>query len=146
MRRNAAQMVKRSVRNKTVKWAFEVLEHVVGVFPLPVIGIDSDNDSEFINEHPLTYCQERQITFTSSRPGNKNDGAHVEQRNGARIQELVDYLRYEASAELDKPNEISELDRAFTNYLLPQQKLLSKHRRGAKVTQKNDHTATPHPH
>ena len=27
--------------------------------------------------------------FTRSRPGNKNDGAHVEQKSKARVRELV---------------------------------------------------------
>ncbi|WP_307000134.1 transposase family protein [Arthrobacter sp. V1I7] len=136
--------VNRSVRNKAAKWVFEALEHVTAVFPFPIIGIDSDNGSEFINEHLLAYCHAHQITFTRSRPGNKNDGAHVEQKNWARVRELVGYLRYDTAAELEKLNEIWELDRIFTNYLLPQQKLLEKHRHGAKVTKKHDAPATPH--
>ncbi|WP_364748781.1 transposase family protein [Arthrobacter sp. LAR12-1-1.1] len=63
--------VNRSVRNKAAKWVFEALEHVTAVFPFPIIGIDSDNGSEFINEHLLAYCHARRITFTRSRPGNK---------------------------------------------------------------------------
>lgn len=35
--------VNRSVRNKAAKWVFEALEHVISVFPFPIIGIDSDN-------------------------------------------------------------------------------------------------------
>ena len=69
---------------------------------------------------------QRRITFTRSRPGNKNDGAHVEQKNWARVRELVGYLRYDTAAELELLNEIWELDRIFTNYLLPQQKLIEK--------------------
>ena len=88
------------------------------MFPFPIIGIDSDNGSEFINEHLLGYCHAHRITFTRSRPGNKNDGAHVEQKNWARVRELVGYLRYDTPAELAKLNEIWELDRIFTNYLL----------------------------
>ncbi|TQO19829.1 hypothetical protein FB472_1412 [Rhodoglobus vestalii] len=34
--------VNRSVRNKAEKWVFEALQHVMGVFPFPIIGIDSD--------------------------------------------------------------------------------------------------------
>jgi hypothetical protein len=136
--------VNRAVRNKAAKWVFEALEHVTAVFPFPIIGIDSDNGSEFINEHLLKYCTERQITFTRSRPGNKNDGAHVEQKNWARVRELVGYLRYDTPAELAKLNEIWELDRIFTNYLLAQQKLIEKHRHGAKVIKKHDAPATPH--
>lgn len=136
--------VNRSVKNKAAKWVFEALEHVTSVFPFPIIGIDSDNGSEFINEHLLKYCTEQQITFTRSRPGNSNDGAHVEQKNWARVRELVGYLRYDTPAELALLNEIWEHDRVFTNYLLPQQKLIFKQRRGAKVTKKHDQATTPH--
>uniref|UniRef100_UPI000560A7DE integrase catalytic domain-containing protein n=1 Tax=Arthrobacter sp. H14 TaxID=1312959 RepID=UPI000560A7DE len=136
--------VNRAVKNKAAKWVFEALEHVTAVFPFPIIGIDSDNGSEFINEHLLAYCTEHKITFTRSRPGNKNDGAHVEQKNWARVRELVGYLRYDTAGELAKLNEIWELDRIFTNYLLPQQKLIEKQRKGARVIKKHDKPATPH--
>ncbi len=120
--------VNRSVRNKAAKWVFEALEHVITVFPFPILGIDSDNGSEFINDHLLRYCTEQKITFTRSRPGNSNDGSHVEQKNWARVRELVGYYRYDTHAELAKLNEIWELDRVFTNYYLPQQKLIFKQR------------------
>ena len=136
--------VNRSVKNKAAKWVFEALLHVRRVFPFPIIGIDSDNGSEFINEHLLQYCIQQKITFTRSRPGNKNDGAHVEQKNWARVRELVGYLRYDTETELDLLNEIWERDRVFTNYLLPQQKLIFKQRHGAKVIKKYDTAATPH--
>jgi hypothetical protein len=136
--------VNRSVQNKAEKWVFEALQHVTGVFPFPIIGIDSDNGSEFINDHLFRYCGEQHITFTRSRSGNKNDGAHVEQKNWARVRELVGYLRYDTAGELDLLNQIWEFDRIFTNYLLPQQKLLSKTRIGARVIKKHDRGQTPH--
>src|SRR5579859_2424417 len=73
----------RSVRNKAAKWVFAAITEVQARMPFPVLGIDSDNGSEFINHHLLQYCDQNQITFTRSRPGNKNDGAHVEQKNWA---------------------------------------------------------------
>ena len=136
--------VNRSVRNKAQRWVFEALEHVIGQFPFPIIGIDSDNGSEFINDHLLRWCTDQQVTFTRSRPGNKNDGAHVEQKNWARVRELVGYYRYDTAAELAKLNEIWELDAKFTNYFLPQQKLIFKQRNGAKVTKRHDTATTPH--
>lgn len=136
--------VNRSVKNKAQKWVFEALMHVTGVFPFPVIGIDSDNGSEFINEELKRYCEGQHITFTRSRPGNKNDGAHVEQKNWSRVRELVGYLRYDTPAELELLNEIWELDRIFANFLLPQQKLVKKTRIGARVTKVHDKPATPH--
>lgn len=136
--------VNRSVRNKAQRWVFEALEHVVANFPFPILGIDSDNGSEFINDHLLRWCIDRKITFTRSRPGNKNDGAYVEQKNWARVRELVGYYRYDTAAELAKLNEIWELDAVFANYFLPQQKLIFKQRNGAKVTKRHDKATTPH--
>ncbi len=132
----------RAVKNKAAKRVFEALQHVEKVFPFPIIGIDSDNGSEFINDNLLKYCVEKKITFTGSRAGNKNDGAHAEQKNWARVRELVGYRRHDTAAELDKLNETWALDRVFTNYLLPQQKQIFKERRGAKVIKRHDTTAT----
>ena len=73
--------VNASVKNKAAIWVLEALKHVCAQFPAPILGIDSDNGSEFINAHLLAYCTEHKITFTRYRPGNKNDGAHVEQKN-----------------------------------------------------------------
>jgi transposase InsO family protein len=136
--------VNRSVRNKAARWVFEALEHVVACFPFPILGIDSDNGSEFINENLLVWCTDQKITFTRSRPGNKNDGAYVEQKNWARVRELVGYYRYDTAAELNKLNEIWTLDALFANYFLPQQKLIFKQRNGAKVTKRHDQAQTPH--
>lgn len=134
--------VNRSVRNKAEKWVFEALMHIKAVFPFPIIGIDSDNGSEFINHELYNYCLEHEITFTRSRPLHKNDGAHVEQKNWSRVRELFGYERFDTPRELELLNQIWELDRVFTNYLLPQQKLVSKTRHGAKVTKKHDKPAT----
>lgn len=136
--------VNRSVRNKAQRWVFEALTWVISRFPFPIKGIDSDNGSEFINDQLLRYCTEHKITFTRSRPGNKNDGAHAEQKNWARVRELVGYHRYDTAAELALLNRIWELDALFANYLLPQQKLIFKQRTGAKVTKRHDKAATPH--
>jgi hypothetical protein len=132
-----------SVKNKAAVWVFAAIEHVAGQFPFPVLGIDSDNGSEFINAHLLAYCTEHKITFTRSRPGNKNDGAHVEQKNWTHGRELVGYLRFDSPAELKLLNEIWELDRVYTNHLLAQQKLTFKQRNGAKVTKRYDRAQTP---
>ena len=42
-------------------------------FPVPVLGIDSDNDGAFSNDTLLAYCQEQHLEFTRSRPYPKND-------------------------------------------------------------------------
>ncbi len=55
----------------------------------------------------------------------RRDG-ELDLTDAARVRELLGYYRYDTAAELEKLNAIWELDALFTNYLLPQQKLLSK--------------------
>ncbi len=77
------------------------------------------------------------------RPGNKNDGCHVEQKNWAVVRTVVGYHRYDTAAELLLLNEIWQLQSRLTNYFYPQQKLISKVRAGAKVSKKHDTATTP---
>ena len=91
----------------------------------------------------MAYCNDHQITFTRSRPGNKNDGSHVEQKNWTHVRELVGYLRFDTEAELSILNQIWEFDRTYTNYLLAQQKIVFKQRNGSKVTKRYDRAVTP---
>jgi transposase InsO family protein len=71
----------RSVKNKAQKLVFAAIKEATAAFPFPIVGIDSDNGSEFIKWELLRWCEQEQLTFTRSRSGNKNDGAHVEQKN-----------------------------------------------------------------
>jgi hypothetical protein len=135
--------VNRSVPNKAAIYVTEAIKEATRCFPFPILGIDSDNGSEFINAHLFDYCIAKEITFTRGRPGNKNDGAHVEQKNWTHVRELVGYLRFDTAPELAVLNRIWELDRNFTNLLLTQQKLLSRERVGAKVIKRHDPAATP---
>jgi len=133
-----------AVRNKAYKWVGAALTEIVEAFPFPIVGIDSDNGAEFINHHLLAFCTEREITFTRSRPGHKNDGAHVEQKNWTVVRQTVGYHRYVGHTELDVLNGIYDLLRLQTNFFLPQQKLISKTRVGAKIVKKHDTAQTPY--
>jgi hypothetical protein len=133
----------RSVPDKTAKYVLAALNEIARTMPFPILGVDSDNGSEFINDHLLGWCQGRQITFTRARPGNKNDGCHVEQKNWAVVRTIVGYHRYDTAAELLLLNEIWQLQSKLTNYFYPQQKLISKVGKGAKVSKKHDEATTP---
>ena len=119
------------------------LDDIANKMPFPILGVDSDNGSEFINVYLLIWCKKRQITFTRARPDNKNDGCHVEQKNWAVVRTVVGYHRYDTAAELLLLNEIWHLHSKLTNYFYPQQKLISKIRDGAKVSKKYDTATTP---
>ena len=134
----------RAVQNKAQKWVVAALEEIAKIMPFPLLGVDSDNGSDFINYHLLAWCQQRQLTFTRSRPGNSNVRAHVEQKNWAVVRTVVGYHRYDTGAELLLLNKIWVLQSLMTNYFLPQQELISKVRDGANVTKKYDRPATPH--
>jgi hypothetical protein len=134
----------RTVIGKAQAQVFAALTDVVEHLPFPVKGIDSDNGSEFINEQLLCYCQAKQLRFTRSRPGNSNDGAHVEQKNWTTVRQLVGYLRYDTEAERLLLNQIWVLQSLIGNHFYPQQKLISKVRDGAKVTKKYDPAQTPY--
>ncbi|ORV91526.1 integrase catalytic domain-containing protein [Mycolicibacterium iranicum] len=133
----------RSVPSKAAKGVLHALNDIAYNMPFPVLGVDSDNGSEFINQALLQWCERHQITFTRARPGNKNDGCHVEQKNWAVVRTVVGYHRYDTAAELLLLKEIWRLQSQLTNYFYPQQKLLSKVRHGATVTKKHDTAATP---
>lgn len=133
----------RSVKNKAQKWVFAAIQDATAAFPFPILGIDSDNGSEFINWELFRWCEQHKLTFTRSRSGNKNDGAHVEQKNWHIVRQVVGYHRYDTPAELELLNRIWALQRLLTNHFAPQQKLVSKTRTGAKITKTYDAAKTP---
>jgi hypothetical protein len=134
----------RSVRNKAQKWVFAAIKDATAAFPFPILGIDSDNGSEFINWELFRWCEQEKLTFTRSRSGNKNDGAHVEQKNWHIVRQTVGYHRYDTPGELELLNRIWALQRLLTNHFGPQQKLVAKVRTGARVTKTYDAPATPY--
>jgi hypothetical protein len=133
----------RSLPDRAAKTVVAALNDITRRMPFPILGVDSDNGSEFINEDLLRWCQGRQITFTRARPGNKNDGCHVEQKNWSVVRATVGYYRYDTAAELLLLNEIWQQQSKLTNYFHPQQKLISKVRKGAKISKKHDKATTP---
>ena len=133
----------RSLPDRMANHILAALNHIAAALPFPILGVDCDNGSEFINDDLLRWCRKRKITFTRSRPGNKNDGCHVEQKNWAVVRTVVGYYRYDTASELLLLNEIWQLQSQLTNYFYPQQKLVSKVRTGAKVSRKHDKAITP---
>jgi len=112
--------------------------------PFPLLGLDSDNGSEFINQHLYNYCRREGITFTRSRSYKKNDSCHVEQKNWSVVRRLVGYDRYNSRAALEALNRIYDLLRLYVNFFQPVMKLVSKTRHGAKVHKVYDTAQTPY--
>jgi hypothetical protein len=92
-------------------------------FPFPILGIDSDNGSEYINNHLKRYCEREKLTFTRSRPYRKNDNAHVEQKNWEAIRKIIGYERLETDKQLQILNELySGPMRLYLNCFQPTRK------------------------
>ena len=58
----------RAVLGKGQEGVRQALEEIRRALPFLLQGIDSDNGSEFINDHLFRYCQSQGIQFTRGRP------------------------------------------------------------------------------
>ena len=134
----------RAVRNKAQRWVFEALAHIRQSLPCQLLGIDSDNGSEFINHHLVAYCQQENITFTRSRPTRKNDNCFVEEKNNSVVRRNTGYRRYDTPEHLRTLNDLYDLVRLYTNYFLPVMKLIRKERVGSKIKKLYDAPLTPY--
>jgi len=70
----------RSIRNNAEKHIISALDAAVDAIPFPVLGMDFDNGSEFINHGVVRWAGNLDIYFTRSRPYRKNDQATIETR------------------------------------------------------------------
>ena len=112
--------------------------------PFALLGLDTDNGSEFINHLLLAYCQREHITFTRSRSYKKNDSCYVEQKNWSVVRRIIGYDRYSTNAALETMNRIYRIVRLYVNFFQPTMKLLHKTRHGAKVHKVYETAQTPY--
>lgn len=120
------------------------VEQIRVKLPFPMLGLDVDNDSAFINETVVGYCKDREVELTRSRAYKKNDQAWIEQKNGAVVRKLVGYGRLEGATATAALGQLHEVARLYVNFFQPSFKLKSKTRAGAKVTKKYHLPATPY--
>ena len=112
--------------------------------PFPLLGIDSDNGSEFINDLLYRYCLDEKITFTRSRPYKKNDQAHVEQKNWSVVRHTVGYDRWETDHEFAILENIYDDLRLYINFFQPSFKLIARERIGNRTIKRYDMAKTPY--
>jgi hypothetical protein len=113
------------------------------LFPFPILGLDTDNGAEFINEVVVAYCEQERITFTRGRPYQKRDQCFVEQKNGAIVRQVVGYDRFVGEHAYRQLIELYRALRLYVNCFQPSMKLLSKERDGKKIRYVYDPAKTP---
>lgn len=124
---------------------FDAIEAIRQRMPFDWKGIDSDNDSAFINAHLLKYCETQGLEFTRSRPNRKNDNAYIEQKNYTHVRRPLGYLRYDTAEEQEIINDLyrNEL-RLYKNFFQPVMKLIRKERVNGKLKRVYDIAKTPY--
>lgn len=133
------------VLGKSQGRVFEGIKNIRKRLPFKLLGIDSDNGSEFINWIMVSYCEKENIVFTRSRPYQKNDGAHIEQKNWTTIRKNLGYTRIETKEKVDLVNELYRGPLSdYINFFLPSMRCIERKRVGSKIIKKFDKAKTPY--
>jgi len=122
----------------------QAIQRIQARVPFDLLGLDTDNGSEFINYSLFHYCQQEKITFTRCRPYKKNDQCFVEQKNGAIIRKFVGYDRFTGIPPCQALMTLYRHLGPYVNFFQPSVKLISKTRNGSKVYRKYDQAQTPY--
>lgn len=118
----------RPVWNRGAATTKEALADAEKALPFTLTDMHSDSGLEFINAHVLSYARDRPcpLTFTRSRPGNKNDNARVEQKNSSVVRE---YFGHERIDQLELKRDMDTLAikiSLYNNLLRPCKRIISK--------------------
>ena len=136
----------RAVGGKGETNTFKAIREIELTLPFKIKGFDSDNGKEFMNYRLLKYFKHRTepVNYTRSRAYNKNDNAHIEEKNWTVVRQYIGYDRLNNPIQLEMLNDLyrGELN-YFLNYFLPSVKLISKERQGSKIKKKHDNAKTP---
>jgi hypothetical protein len=134
----------RAVKGKSQIGVLDAMKEIQQALPFKLVGIDSDNGSEFINYHLKTFCDQNQIQFTRGRPYKKDDNAHIEQKNWTHVRKIFGYQRYDSEPALQAMNDLYQNQLTILqNLFLPSMKLLEKTRIGSKLKRRYDQPHTP---
>ena len=134
----------RAILGKGEEGVVDALDAVRRALPFPLRGIDSDNGSEFINNHLFAYCHEHGVQFTRGRPYHKDDNAHVEQKNWTHVRRIFGWDRYDTPAVVAAMNALYEGDlRLMMNLFQASVKLRERRREDGRLTRRYEPARTP---
>jgi len=114
--------------NKGEKATVASIERVRRHLPFPLLGIDPDSGSEFINWLLHGWCEERDIKMTRTRPYMKNDHARIEQKNYTNVRRVVGYTRFDDHRHVALLNELYDALEDHINFFIPSMVCMKKER------------------
>jgi hypothetical protein len=94
----------------------EAIRNVEENLPFKIIGVSSDNGTEFLNQTLQDYLlngREVPLEVSRGRPYKKNDNAHVEQKNFTHVRNVFGYER------IDEKELIKMMNSIYQEYLSP---------------------------
>ena len=134
----------RAILGKSRQVVLDALQEIQAALPFPLLGINSDNGSEFINWHVGIWCASHEVQFTHSRPYKKDDNAYIEQKNWTHVRKLMGWDRYDTPEAVEAMNDLYRNQlRLWLNLFQPSAKLMKKVRVGSKLRRRYDLPRTP---
>jgi 5S rRNA maturation endonuclease (ribonuclease M5) len=127
----------RALANRGQHSTCEQIDDIEKCLPFALLGADCDNGGEFINHHLVRFFAEREkpVFLTRSRPYQKNDNAHVEQRNSSHIRAQFGHDRYDNPQVVELINALCKGALGqMNNHFFCTLKLKEKRRREKKIT------------
>ena len=120
----------------------QVLERL----PFGVKELHPDNGSEFFNAHLVRFWKEKVtgVHLSRSRPYQKNDNRHVEQKNDTLVRQYFGELRLDTPEQIAAGNALYERMWLYYNLFQPVMHLSEKTVEGDKVRRKWDDAQTPY--
>ena len=129
--------------NKGEEETRKSIERIRGHLPFPLLGIDPDSGSEFINWHLKGWCDTQGIEMTRTRPYMKNDHARIEQKNYTNILQMVGYSRFDDPRHVAVLNELYLALEEYVNFFIPSVVCVEKIRSSSSRTKRRYDIAKP---
>lgn len=135
----------RALVNKKANSVKNAMESIERNLPFKLRSIQTDCGTEFLNYLLMKYFQHRPapVVMSRSRPYQKNDNAHVEQKNFTHVRECFGYDRIDVTLAALMNEIYRDYWNPLNNFFLPQMQLMSKERIGSRIKKKYDFPKTP---
>ncbi len=108
--------------------------------PFAILGVDTDNGGEFLNYHLHSHFTGREspVEMTRSRPYQKNDQAHVEQKNSTHVRQLLGHDRLGHQAVMKPLFELLEAWCVWRNHFTTSFKQIENRREGSRTIRRHE--------